>query len=62
MHVHDTMYQKFRAFYFHSIIIICLFVFLFLAMALSVYFQSLSLTLPLVSFVPFLVLTPFNKL
>ena len=31
---------------------VCLFVFLFLAMALSVYFQSISLTFPLVSFVP----------
>ena len=33
--------------------IICLFVFLFLAMALSLYFQSMSLTVPLVSFVPY---------
>ena len=32
--------------------IICVLVFLFLAMVLSVYFQSMSLTVPLVSFVP----------
>ena len=34
--------------------IICLFVFLFVAMASSVYFQSMSLTVPPVSFVPHL--------
>ena len=37
--------------------IICLVVFLFLAMALSVYFQSMTLTIPLVSFDPLLYLS-----
>ena len=40
--------------YYWVCTIICLFVFLFLAMALSFYFQSMSLNVPLVHFVPLL--------